>query len=191
MWLLLCGAASATELFGKVVGVADGDTLTVLDESHQQHKIRLSGIDAPEKRQAYGERAKQHLSDLVYAKPVLVVWDKRDRYGRIIGRVLAAECDRAECRYAIDVGVEQLKAGLAWHYKQYEKEQRPEDRARYSATEREARLRREGLWKEPDAVPPWAFRHPERRATSALDLPRDRAILARTMSARSRTAIAN
>ena len=118
------------------------------------------------------------MSELVYAKPVRVVWDKRDRYGRIVGRVLIAECDRTQCAYTIDVGVEQLKAGLAWHYRQYEKEQRPEDRAHYSATEREARLRREGLWKEPDAVPPWAFRRPDRRAGIAVDPPGDLPILA-------------
>ena len=167
MWLALCGTAGATELFGKVVGVADGDTLTVLDDSHQQHKIRLSGIDAPEKRQAYGERAKQNLSNLVYAKAVLVLWDKRDRYGRIIGRVLALECDRPGCGYTIDVGLEQIKAGLAWHYKQYQKDQTPEDRVRYASGEQQARARHEGLWKEPDAVPPWAFRHPDRRASNA------------------------
>lgn len=155
---LLAGFAVAAELTGQVVGVSDGDTVTVLDASHQQHKIRLSGIDAPEKRQAYGERSKQHLSDLVFGKSVLVVWDKRDRYGRIVGRVLAPECDRTACRYSIDAGLEQLKAGLAWHYKQYEKEQSVDDRARYSSSEQEARARREGLWKETDAVPPWQFR---------------------------------
>jgi endonuclease YncB( thermonuclease family) len=158
--LLLCATASAAEILGRVVGVADGDTVTVLDAEREPHRIRIAGIDAPEKRQAYGERAKQHLSDLVYGKTVLVVWDKRDRYGRIIGRVLAPECDRTSCSYSVDAGLEQLKAGLAWHYKQYEKDQRADERARYSASEREARARREGLWREPDALPPWQFRHP-------------------------------
>ena len=152
--------AGAAELAGRVIAVSDGDTVTVLDAASQQHRIRLAGIDAPEKRQAYGERAKQHLSDLVYGKAILVVWDKRDRYGRIVGRVLAPECDAAACRYTVDAGLEQLKAGFAWHYKQYQKEQPVDERLRYSATEQEARLRREGLWREPDAVPPWQFRHP-------------------------------
>ena len=158
--VFVAATTHAAELSGRVIGVSDGDTVTVLDTASQQHRIRLAGIDAPEKRQAYGERAKQHLSDLVYGKTILVVWDKRDRYGRIVGRVLAPECDGAACRYSVDAGLEQLKAGYAWHYKQYEREQALEERVRYSATEQEARSRREGLWRDPDAVPPWQFRHP-------------------------------
>lgn len=156
--LVFSGAADAAQLFGKVVAVADGDTLTLLDESREQHKIRLSGIDAPERRQPYGERAKQHLADLTYGRWVLVSWDKRDRYGRIVGRVLTAECPRPECRYTVDVGLEQMKAGLAWHYKQYQQGETPRDRALYAAVEQQARARREGLWTEPEPVPPWAFR---------------------------------
>ena len=153
-------AANAAELAGRVIGVSDGDTVAVLDAAQQQHKVRLAGIDAPEKRQPFGERAKQHLSDLVYGKTVLVVWDKRDRYGRIVGRVLAPDCERAACAYTIDAGLEQVKAGFAWHYKQYEKEQKPDERVLYSTSEQQARARRDGLWREPDAVPPWQFRHP-------------------------------
>ena len=82
--------ASAAELFGTVVAVADGDTVTLLDASNLQHKVRLSGIDAPERRQAYGERARQNLAANVHHKTVLVVWKKEDRYGRIVGRVLLA-----------------------------------------------------------------------------------------------------
>lgn len=158
--LAFCGALNAAELSGKVVGVSDGDTVTVLDEANMQHKVRLSGIDAPEKRQAYGERAKQHLSDLVYGRSVLVVWDKRDRYGRIVGRVLAPECDRTACRYAVDAGLEQLKAGLAWHYKQYQREQSFDERTLYSDTERSARERHAGLWQDATPLAPWDYRHP-------------------------------
>jgi endonuclease YncB( thermonuclease family) len=75
---------------GKVIGVSDGDTITVLDEQKRQHKIRLDGIDAPESNQDYGSRAKQSLSDLVFGKTVTVTSAKRDRYGRIVGQVL---CD--------------------------------------------------------------------------------------------------
>jgi endonuclease YncB( thermonuclease family) len=163
--LLLSGEASAAELFGKVVAIADGDTLTILANAHQQYKIRLSGIDAPERRQPYGDRAKQHLSSLVYGKEVVVVWNKRDRYGRIVGRVLASHCTVVQCHYTVDVGLEQIKAGFAWHYKQYEKQQAPEERVRYAVVEQQARARREGLWKDAEPVPPWQFRHsasPER-----------------------------
>jgi endonuclease YncB( thermonuclease family) len=157
--LLLCAisyAAFGAEIVGTVVGVADGDTLTLLDSSHERHRVRLSAIDAPEKRQAYGERAKQHLASLVYAKEVRVVWEKRDRYARIVGRVFAAEC--AACPYTIDVGLEQIKAGLAWHYKQYAREQPSRDRDRYAELERNAREGHVGLWSAPSPVAPWDFR---------------------------------
>ena len=121
--------------------------------------MRLAGIDAPERRQAYGERAKHHLAALVFGRSVIVVWDKRDRYGRIVGRVLARDCAGITCRYSLDAGLEQIKAGLAWHYKQYQNEQDPADRTQYAALEREARVRGEGLWKDPQPVPPWQYRH--------------------------------
>jgi endonuclease YncB( thermonuclease family) len=155
--LLMCGAASAAELFGKVVRVADGDTVTVLDQSSQQHRIRLSGIDAPERRQAYGDVATQHLSVLLADKPVRVVWEKRDRYGRIVGQVFSTVCDRSACRYE-DAGLEQIRAGFAWHYKRYAREQSPAERTAYAAMEQYARERRTGLWHEVEPMPPWDFR---------------------------------
>jgi endonuclease YncB( thermonuclease family) len=130
---LTCGAAT---IDGKVVGVADGDTLTVLDSTNTQHKIRLSGIDAPEKSQAFGNRSKQSLSDLVFNKPVTVDTDKQDRYGRKIGKVLVD---------GQDANLEQVKRGMAWHYKVYEREQSANDRKAYSDTEIEAKAARECL----------------------------------------------
>jgi endonuclease YncB( thermonuclease family) len=168
--LLVAATAHAAELFGTVVAVADGDTLTLLDASRQQHKIRLSGIDAPERRQAYGERSKQHLAAMVFQKRARVVWDKRDRYGRIVGRVFAAGCDHADCAYSLDAGLEQIRAGLAWHYKQYQRDQSPLERARYAALEDEARARGEGLWQDAAPVPPWNFRrHTAASSLSAVD----------------------
>ena len=154
----ISSAAASAELVGEVVSVADGDTITVLDADREKHRIRLSGIDAPERRQAYGERSKQHLAALVFRKTVHVFWDKRDRYARIVGRVYAAECERA-CPYSIDVGLEQIRAGLAWHYRQYAREQPPRDRERYAESERRAREQREGLWSDTHPVAPWQFRH--------------------------------
>lgn len=90
----------------------------------------------------------------------MVVWSKRDRYGRIVGRVLLRQCTESECAYATDVGLEQVRAGLAWHYKQFANEQAAAERVRYAWHEREARAKREGLWKEPEPVPPWQFRKP-------------------------------
>src|SRR5262245_12419994 len=84
--LFVATSATADTLTGRVVAVADGDTITVLDASHVQHKIRLAGIDSPEKAQPFGQRSKQNLSALVYRKDVTVEWSKRDRYGRIVGK---------------------------------------------------------------------------------------------------------
>lgn len=140
----------AETLQGKVVGVSDGDTITVLDAGHQQHKIRLAGMDAPEKVQAFGNRSKEHLSDLVFGKLVLIDWTKKDKYGRTIGKVLVS---------GMDANLQQVKAGLAWHYKAYEKEQSPLDRTTYAQAELDARNRRSGLWVDSNPIPPWDYRH--------------------------------
>lgn len=143
--------AKADQLVGRVVGVADGDTITVLDATQAQHRIRLMGIDAPEKKQPFGAAAKQHLASQVYDKSVMVEYAKRDRYGRIIGKVMLD---------GRDVCLEQIKAGLAWHYKKYAAEQAMEDRDRYAAAEDSARNQRVGLWADPAPVAPWEYRHP-------------------------------
>jgi endonuclease YncB( thermonuclease family) len=145
---LLC--AHAATITGRVVGVADGDTVTVLDDSNTQHKIRLAGIDAPEKKQAFGQRSKQSLSDLVFNKQVTVETDKKDKYRREVGKILLT---------GQDVNLEQVTRGFAWHYKQYEQEQSPNDRKLYDFAEKEARAARRGLWADADPLPPWDFRH--------------------------------
>lgn len=147
--LFLAEPLSAATLEGRVVGVADGDTLTVLDKGRRQHKIRLAGIDAPEKRQDFGQRSKQSLSELAYRQDVLVDISKQDRYGRSVGKVL---------RGGVDVNLEQVRRGLAWHYKEYQKEQSPVDRRAYADAENEARGLRRGLWTLSAPVPPWEYR---------------------------------
>lgn len=142
--------AYAELLNGKVVGVSDGDTITVLDSAKSQHKIRLTGIDAPEKAQAFGQASKKSLSDLVFSKDVEISWEKRDRYQRILGKVLLNEQD---------ICLEQVKRGMAWHYKQYQRDQTQEDRIKYSRAEEEARKNRIGLWADDAPVPPSDFRH--------------------------------
>ena len=142
----------AEVLHGLVVAVSDGDTITVLDESKQQHKIRLMGIDAPEKKQAYGQRSKESLSELVYMKDVEVTWSKHDRYGRTVGKVTF---------YGKDVCLEQIKRGMAWHYKQYQREQAESDRSLYSASESQARELKIGLWHDKAPIEPSVFRHPK------------------------------
>ena len=175
--LLIAGQrAHAAELHGKVVGVADGDTITVVDSAHATHRIRLNGIDAPEKGQPYGTRAKEQLAALVFGKPVIVAWNKHDRYGRIVGQVrLAAPvaCTAPTCANSGDVGLTLIEAGLAWHYKRYQNEQTAEDRTRYARAEEEARSRRAGLWHDAHPVAPWDYRSNHRaEATRASSTPR-------------------
>ena len=167
--ILLCavGNAAAATLTGQVVGVSDGDTITVLDAHHQQFKIRLSGIDAPEKKQPFGQRSKQHLSDLVYGRTVDVIWRKHDRYQRIVGQVMVAHpsCLSAARPKTVDAGLRQVEAGMAWWYRKYAGEQAAEaaeDAVAYERAEGLAQSRRQGLWSEPNPVPPWEWRKARR-----------------------------
>ena len=139
----------AEELIGKVIKVSDGDTITVLDSNNQKHKIRLKGIDAPESQQAFGDISTQSLSELVYDKEVVVNWDKKDKYYRILGKVII---DGRDANY------EQVKKGLAWYYKQYEKDLNDEDKKKYSEAEEWARNYTEGLWADSNSIPPWEYR---------------------------------
>ncbi len=148
--------ASATlTLEGRVVGVADGDTVTILDASQRQHKIRLAGIDAPEKGQAFGRWSKQALSDMVFGQDVVVAYSKKDRYGRIVGRITAD---------GLDVNLELVREGAAWVYRQYLRELPEPDRQHYLDAEEEARSDAAGLWRDADPAPPWAWRKARRDA---------------------------
>ena len=136
-------------IVGRVVSVTDGDTVVVLDREKAEHKVRLAGIDAPEKAQAYGARSKENLSRLAFNRTVQAHCSKRDRYGREVCKVM---------RDTLDVNLEQVKLGLAWWYREYANEQTAEDRAVYSQAEDEARAYRRGLWKDPSPIAPWAWR---------------------------------
>jgi endonuclease YncB( thermonuclease family) len=138
---------------GEVVSIADGDTLTVLDRDRRQHRVRLLGIDAPERGQDFGERARQSLADLVFHKQVHVIVPKPDRYGRLLGKVTLG---------GKDINLEQLRAGMAWFYRQYESDVFREDRAQYDRAERDAKAAKRGLWADPRPTPPWEFRRTER-----------------------------
>lgn len=142
-------AINAATLQGKVVSVADGDTVTVLDDQKIKHKIRLQGIDAPEKTQAFGNKSKQSLEDMVHGKLVIVDYQKKDKYGRVVGKVKLE---------SLDVCLEQVNRGMAWHYKQYSSEQSKEDQVSYSQAENKAQAQSIGLWKDKSPTPPWIFR---------------------------------
>ena len=140
-------------LTGRVVRVADGDTVTILDSSNAQHRIRLQGIDAPESHQAFGTQSKKSLSQMIFDKDVTVVYEKTDRYGRLVGKILLD---------GQDINLEQIKSGMAWHYKEYEDEKTREDRDLYARAEDEARNARRGLWVDANPVEPSDFRRDER-----------------------------
>lgn len=167
--LLAPPLACAAQLTGRVVGVVDGDIITVLDAGKKERKVRIAGIDAPEPAQPFGNRSKQHLSYLVYDKTVDVEYKKYDRYGRIVGKVMVAPSGSCldvqhDCPKALDAGLAQIVAGLAWHYKEYQRDQSPEDREKYAAAEAGARKKRQGLWRSAKPVPPWEFRQDKRRS---------------------------
>jgi endonuclease YncB( thermonuclease family) len=148
--LLQAGQILAATIEGRVVGVSDGDTITVLDGTKTQHKIRLAGIDAPESKQAFGQASKKHLSDLVFGKEVTLDCGKSDKYRREVCVVLVD---------GQDANLAQAKAGMAWWYRKYQKEQTPRQRTEYEAAERTAKAGRVGLWGDANSVPPWEWRH--------------------------------
>jgi len=163
---LLAGPASATLLEGRVINVADGDTLTVLDDRHQSHKVRLAGIDAPERGQPFGGRAKDALTTLTKQQRVSVEGGKTDRYRRRIGIVRVAPTECPACAPSIDVGLALIGTGMAWHYRAYEREQPVAERERYRMAESGARTAQLGLWADAAPTPPWDWRRVRRAGGS-------------------------
>ena len=143
--LLLSASAQQQTITGKVVGVSDGDTITVLDASKKQHKVRRDGIDAPESNQDYGSRAKQSLSDLVFGKTVTVTSRKKDMYGRVLGKVTLD---------GKDINKEQINRGMAWFNLPYEDELPANVAVPYKLTYMLARQKKLGLWAGPSPTPP-------------------------------------
>jgi endonuclease YncB( thermonuclease family) len=125
------------------------------NDGKTQHPIRIAGIDAPERRQPYANASKDRLSGLVFNRNVEARCYKRDRYGRNVCRVFG---DKGQ-----DVGLEMVRAGMAWWYREYAKEQTPVEQGAYQGTEDAARVTRRGLWQEAKPVPPWEWRKPPAR----------------------------
>ena len=147
MLLLFSQVQGESSFQGKVVGVTDGDTISVMRDGKAE-KVRLAYIDCPEKRQAFGQKAKQFTSDMVFGKTVIIKIESKDRYGRTIGEVLLENGD--------NLNQELLRAGLAWHYRKYSQVHF------LSNLEEEARSEHRGLWVDPNPVAPWEFRRPRR-----------------------------
>ena len=136
-------ALNAEMLQGRVVRVADGDTITILDATNTQNKVRLNKIDAPEKSQAFGEVSRKHLASMVASKNVQVEWTKKDKYGRILGDITIG---------TTNVNLRMVQDGLAWHFKAFD------NTKEFAQAEIEARGKKIGLWKDANPIPPWEFR---------------------------------
>jgi endonuclease YncB( thermonuclease family) len=158
LWLAIAFSQFAygqSTLTGRVVKVSDGDTIHVQTAIGEEPvKIRLAGIDAPENRQPFSEQSRRGLAEIVAGKTVTVEWFKKDKYQRLVGKVKFQD---------LDAGLAQVRAGLAWHYKQFANEQSAADQIAYDAAEVAARARRIGLWKELRPDPPWEWRDARRK----------------------------
>ena len=147
--LFLSLSLFSAEIIGKVVGVSDGDTITVLDNLDKgKFRIRLNKIDAPEKKQAFGNKAKQYLSSLIFGKQVSVRFKEIDRYGRVLGVIY---CDGAE------INLVMVQNGYAWHYSYYDKT------PAYIQAEKQARADKKGLWAAPNPINPYQFRKSQKK----------------------------
>lgn len=133
------------DIQGQVVRVLDGDTIEVLQTNHERSRIRLDGIDAPEKKQDFGQRSRQFLSSQLAQQFVTITGDEVDRYGRLLGTVWLN---------GQDINLLQVQSGMAWAYRYQGKA----SNSAYLAMEKEARKQRKGLWTDPTAVEPWKWR---------------------------------
>lgn len=155
----LCGSVNAApfEATGRAIKVPDGDTFTLLTRDGQATVVRIKGIDAPERTQAYSQRARQALTDLLQEESVSIHCNKIDQYGRRVCRVNAG---------SKDVGLEMIRRGLAWHFKRHEKEQAVEEREAYATAEINAKYGKRGLWQETQPMSPWECRDRRKEGTT-------------------------
>jgi len=151
--LFSTGISSAATIEGRVVGITDGDTITVLNSTRAEYKIRLSAIDAPEKMQDFGKVSKQALSNLIFNKQVTIETNNQLHRGRHIGIVyLNGE----------DINLNQVRNGMAWFSRKYERNLTRDDRLKYHRAEEDAIRQRLGLWKVANPIAPWDFRKARR-----------------------------
>lgn len=181
--------------FDAMVGrIHDGDSFDLKDDRGRRIGVRISGIDAPERRQPYADVSRRHLQALIGGQSVRIHVLGHDRYGRILGQVerRPAEGSAGSAakagqqgqhgqpgqqrqpgqqgqpgQAAVDIGLAQIEAGLAWYFRRYQRDLPPAWRGRYDAAEGLARDERRGLWREPDPIPPWRYREDRRQAGAA------------------------
>jgi len=148
--LALCVAVSHAEtLVGRVIHVSDGDTVTVLMRGHDQIRVRVAGIDAPESKQDFGRRSRQLMTQLVKGRDVRVIVVDRDKYGRYVARIETEEGDAGE---------RMLEAGLARVFVRYVRNLPRDYQVAYTHAEALARTESRGLWSDPKQIPPWEWR---------------------------------
>lgn len=138
----------------KVVSITDGDTFKGLTKDNEEIKFRVYGIDAPEKHQAFGTKSSQYFADLTFGKTVGIKVQKKDFFGRLVVWVYTSD--------GKDVSAEMLKAGMAWHFKKYDKSKE------YASLENKAKLKRVGLWVDKEPIAPWEFRRKKKKSDVTL-----------------------
>lgn len=151
----------AATLLCLVVGISDGDTLTARcgePGAYEQVKVRLQGIDAPERKQSFGERARQALAELTFQKEAELRCTKIDRNKRHICSVWVAPASAPKGPRTLDAGLAMVSVGMAWWYRHYAKEQSPQERGQHEFAEQEAKARKAGLWRNTAPIAPWDWR---------------------------------
>lgn len=154
----------ATTLLCLVVGISDGDTISArcptLDTAHpyQQIKVRVQGIDAPERKQPFGNRARDALSKITYMKETELRCNKIDQYQRHLCSVWVAPTSAPNGPKTLDAGLAMVSVGMAWWYRAYAQEQTPEERGQYEFAEQQAKVREMGLWRDANPIAPWNWR---------------------------------
>ncbi|WP_096215737.1 thermonuclease family protein [Enterobacter hormaechei] len=156
--LFVVAFSASADISGRIVRVLDGDTVEILDPGNRLTRVRLAGIDAPEKSQPFGQRSRQELSSMVVQRHVTVTGSDTDRYGRLLGTVWLG---------ATDVNAEQIRKGLAWAYRYHGKPARSD----YATLEDEARRQATGLWSVPGQTEPWRWRSKHHERGSISDAP--------------------
>jgi endonuclease YncB( thermonuclease family) len=157
LWVLVPFLVYAEQFTGKVVSISDGDTLSILREG-KAVKVRLHGVDTPERAQAFGTQARKLTGDLAFQQVVTVVVRDIDRYGRVVGEVLLPD--------GRSLNQELVRAGMAWWYHQYA----PNDTT-LAQLEAEAHAAKRGLWADAHPVPPWEWRKGQRASSTAVSAP--------------------
>jgi len=145
---LMITTASADTFTGRVVEITDGDTLILLI-GRQHRTIKIAAIDAPERYQAWGDPSRTNLSRLALNQTAVATCTQLDRSGNNICKLTVS---------TLDIGLEQIKDGMAWWFRQDANEQSAEDQSVYGSAELMAKLTRQGLWRDTNPIPPWRFR---------------------------------